>query len=105
MGRRRFTPELKLEAVKLVKERGVAVRQAAADLGLHRQIRPSPPRPQARHTPAHPAVFRQRLRPLKAGYPPLLLQVRLFMLECQYVLRIVAQPICNRSTSALAIGI
>jgi len=42
MGRRRFTPEFKLEAVKLVKERGVAVRQAAADLGLHRQIRPAP---------------------------------------------------------------
>jgi len=38
MGRRRFTPEFKLEAVKLVKERGVAVRQAAADLGLHENV-------------------------------------------------------------------
>ena len=25
---------------------------------------PSPPRPQARHRPNHPAVFRQRIRPL-----------------------------------------
>ena len=38
MGRRRFTPEFKLEAVKLVKERGVTVRQAAADLGLHENV-------------------------------------------------------------------
>jgi len=38
MGRRRFTPEFKLEAVKLVKERGVSVRQAAADLGLHENV-------------------------------------------------------------------
>jgi len=38
MGRRRFTPEFKLEAVRLVKERGVAVRQAAADLGLHENV-------------------------------------------------------------------
>jgi transposase len=38
MGRRRFTPEFKLEAVKLVKERGVAVRQAATDLGLHENV-------------------------------------------------------------------
>jgi transposase len=38
MGRRVFTPEFKLEAVKLVKERGVGVRQAAADLGLHENV-------------------------------------------------------------------
>ena len=38
MGRRKFTPEFKLEAVKLVKERGVSVRQAAADLGLHENV-------------------------------------------------------------------
>ena len=38
MGRLRFTPEFKLEAVKLVKERGMAVRQAAADLGLHENV-------------------------------------------------------------------
>ena len=37
MGRRRFTPQCKLEAVKRVKERGVAVRQAA-DLGLHESL-------------------------------------------------------------------
>jgi transposase len=38
MGRRKFTPEFKLEAVKLVRERGVTVRQAAADLGLHENV-------------------------------------------------------------------
>ena len=35
MERRKFSREFKLEAVKLVRERGVAVAQAARDLGLH----------------------------------------------------------------------
>jgi transposase len=33
--RRRFSREYKLEAVRLVTERGVSVAQAARDLGLH----------------------------------------------------------------------
>ena len=35
MARRKFTREFKLEAVKLVRERGVTVAQAARDLGVH----------------------------------------------------------------------
>ena len=35
MERRRFTREFKLEAVKLIKERGVGYVQAARDLGVH----------------------------------------------------------------------
>ena len=35
MERRKFTREFKLEAVKLVRERGVTVAQAARDLGVH----------------------------------------------------------------------
>jgi transposase len=35
MERRKFSREFKLEAVKLVRERGVAVVQAARDLDLH----------------------------------------------------------------------
>ncbi len=35
MERRKFTREFKLEAVKLVRERGVAVAQAARELGVH----------------------------------------------------------------------
>jgi transposase len=38
MERRRFTREFKLEAVKLVRERGVAVRQAARDLNVHENV-------------------------------------------------------------------
>jgi transposase len=38
MERRRFTREFKVEAVKLVKERGVAVRQAARDLNVHENV-------------------------------------------------------------------
>ena len=35
MERRKFTREFKLEAVKLIKERGVSVAQASRDLGVH----------------------------------------------------------------------
>jgi transposase len=35
MERRKFTREYKLEAVKLIKDRGVAVSQASHDLGVH----------------------------------------------------------------------
>ena len=36
--RRRFTREFKLEAVKLVKERGVTAAQAARDLDVHENV-------------------------------------------------------------------
>ena len=36
--RRQFSREFKLEAVKLVKERGVSVAQAARDLELHQTV-------------------------------------------------------------------
>jgi transposase len=35
MERRTFTREFKLEAVKLIQERGVTVAQASRDLGMH----------------------------------------------------------------------
>ncbi len=38
MERRRFTREFKVEAVKLVRERGVAVVQAARDLNVHENV-------------------------------------------------------------------
>jgi len=38
MARRTFTREFKLEAVKLVRERGVTVAQAARDLGVHDHV-------------------------------------------------------------------
>lgn len=38
MGRRKFTPEFKLEAIKLVRERGVSQAQAARDLGVHYNV-------------------------------------------------------------------
>jgi len=38
MERRRFTREFKVEAVKLVRERGVAVKQAARDLDVHENV-------------------------------------------------------------------
>ncbi len=38
MGRRKFSREFKLKAVRLVKDRGVAVAQAARDLDLHENV-------------------------------------------------------------------
>jgi len=38
MERRRFTREFKVEAAKLVRERGVAVKQAARDLNVHENV-------------------------------------------------------------------
>jgi transposase len=38
MRRRKFSREFKLEAVTLVKDRGVAVAQAARDLDLHENV-------------------------------------------------------------------
>ena len=38
MARRTFTREFKVEAVRLVRERGVSLAQAARDLGLHKNM-------------------------------------------------------------------
>jgi transposase len=38
MGRRSFTREFKVESVKLVSDRGMTVRQAARDLGIHENV-------------------------------------------------------------------
>jgi transposase len=38
MGKRTYTKEFKVEAVRLVKERGVGFAQAARDLGIHQNV-------------------------------------------------------------------
>ena len=38
MARRQFSRDFKLEAVKLVKERGVSIAQASRDLGVHENV-------------------------------------------------------------------
>ena len=47
MERRKFTREFKLEAVKLMEERGVTVAQAARDLGVHGTVLLAPLEPTA----------------------------------------------------------
>jgi transposase-like protein len=44
MGQRSFSREFKLEAVRLVRERGVSVAQAARDLDLHQNSLRNGPR-------------------------------------------------------------
>ena len=38
MGRRQFTREFKIEAVRLVRDRGVSVAQASRDLNVHENV-------------------------------------------------------------------
>ena len=38
MQRRKFSREYKIEAIKLVRERGVSVAQAGRDLGIHENV-------------------------------------------------------------------
>ena len=38
MGRRKFSREFKLEAVRLIKEQGISLAQAARDLGVHTSV-------------------------------------------------------------------
>jgi len=38
MARRRFTREFKLEAVRLIRDQGLKVAEAAMDLGLHENV-------------------------------------------------------------------
>ena len=38
MGRRQFTREFKVEAVRLVRERGISVAQASRDLDVHENV-------------------------------------------------------------------
>jgi len=38
MGRRKFSREFKLEAVRLIKEQGVSYAQARRDLGVHESV-------------------------------------------------------------------
>ena len=38
MERRKFTREFKLEAVRLIRDRGVSYAQAALDLGVHQSV-------------------------------------------------------------------
>ena len=38
MGRRQFTREFKIEAVRLVRDRGVSVAQGSRDLGVHENV-------------------------------------------------------------------
>ena len=38
MQRRKFSREFKIEAIKLVRERGVSVAQAGRDLGAHENV-------------------------------------------------------------------
>ncbi len=41
MGRRKYTREFKLEAIGLIRDRGVSVTRASRDLGIHQNAKTS----------------------------------------------------------------
>jgi transposase-like protein len=72
MERRKFTREFKLEAVRLIKERGVGYARASQDLGVHPTQLRSWVRALAHTTTAQPAKRRHHGRAWRtANSPPL----------------------------------
>ena len=73
MERRKFTREFKVEAVKLIKERGVGYVQAARDLGVHQSVLRDwvegslRDRRQLVQSPAQPPLLRSDA--IAGGYP------------------------------------
>jgi len=65
MERRKFTREFKLEAVKLIRERGVAYTQASRDLGVHQTVLRSWVKASA-DDPAHAFPGHGQLKPEQA---------------------------------------
>jgi len=63
MERRKFTREFKLEAVRLIKDRGVSYVQASEDLGVH----PSQLRDWGRSSPPPPPSITNRQTPIPIG--------------------------------------
>ncbi len=78
--RRIFTREFKLEAVKLVRERGVSVAQAARDLGLHENVLRKWIRALA-DDPAHPFPGHGQMRPEQAEIAALKKEVAKLKME------------------------
>jgi transposase len=75
MSRRSFSREFKLEAVRLVSERGLTVAQAARDLDLHENVLRKWVR-QYCDDPAHAFTGAGQLKPEQAGIAQLKKEVR-----------------------------
>lgn len=75
MARRSFTREFKLEAVRLVSERGLSVSQAARDLGIHENVLRKWVR-QYRDDPAHAFPGAGQMKPEQAEVAQLKSEIR-----------------------------
>jgi len=92
--RRIFTREFKLEAVKLVRERGVSVAQAARDLGLHENVLRKWIRALA-DDPVHPFPGHGQMRPEQAEIAALKKEVAKLKMERDILKK--PRPISPRS--------
>jgi transposase len=75
MARRSFTREFKLEAVRLVSERGLSVTQAARDLDIHENVLRKWVR-QYRDDPAHAFPGAGQIKPEQAELAQLKNEIR-----------------------------
>lgn len=75
MARRSFTREFKLEAVRLVSERGLSVSQAARDLDIHENVLRKWVR-QYREDPAHAFPGAGQMKPEQAEVAQLKNEIR-----------------------------
>jgi len=75
MARRSFPREFKLEAVRLVSERGLSVSQAARDLGIHENVLRKWVR-QYREDPAHAFPGAGQMKPEQAEVAQLKNEIR-----------------------------
>ncbi|GAB4073205.1 hypothetical protein GCM10028812_53130 [Ancylobacter sonchi] len=93
MQRRRFSREFKLQAVRLVKDRGVAVVQAARDRDLHENVLCKWVR-EAKADPQHAFPGHGQMRPEQLEIGRLRREVAKLKAE-RDILKRMARPVCK----------
>ena len=94
MTRRSFTREFKLEAVRLVSERGLSVSQAARDLDIHENVLRKWVR-QYRDDPAHAFPGAGQMKPEQAEVAQLKNEIRKLKAERDILKNVWSAPIAK----------
>ena len=102
MARRSFSREFKLEAVRLVEERGVSVAQAARDLDIHDNVLRRWVR-QYREDPAHAFPGAGQMKPEQAEIAQLKKEIRKLKAERDILKKAAATSTGRCNISCLAV--
>lgn len=97
MARRSFSREFKLEAVRLVSERGLSVAQAARDLDLHENVLRKWVR-QYRDDPAHAFPGAGQMKPEQAEIAELKKEIRKLKAERDILKKAAVDSMSQRNT-------